>query len=57
MRSPGLADTEVTSLSQDTSGLYGSPVDLGSTYDNKDYSQAYTTITSAHQYYNRLISL
>ncbi|KAK4885756.1 hypothetical protein RN001_002027 [Aquatica leii] len=52
VRSPGLADAEVTALSQDPNGLYGSSVDLVS-YD-KDYPQAYTTITPAHQYYNSM---
>lgn len=49
IRSPGLNDTEVSSLSQDPSAFYGATVDISSVYD-KDYPQAYS---SAHQYYNR----
>ncbi|GJQ81055.1 eya [Trypoxylus dichotomus] len=50
IRSPGLAEAEVTNLSQDPTSFYGSAVDLGSVYD-KDYSQTYST---AHQYYNSM---
>ncbi|XP_071054329.1 eyes absent homolog 2 isoform X1 [Onthophagus taurus] len=49
IRSPGLAETEITALSQETSTFYTSPVDLGSVYD-KDYSQPY----SAQHYYNTM---
>lgn len=59
IRSPGLNDTEVSSLSQDPSAFYGATVDISSVYD-KDYPQAYS---SAHQYYrcgltaNRFINI
>lgn len=50
IRSPGLTDGDVTSLSQDASAFYNHTVDLGSVYD-KDYPQSYS---SAHQYYNTM---
>lgn len=49
IRSPGLNDTEVSSLSQDPSAFYGATVDISTVYD-KEYPQGYP---SAHQYYNR----
>lgn len=49
IRSPGLNDTEVSTLSQDPSAFYGATVDISTVYD-KEYPQGYP---SAHQYYNR----
>lgn len=49
IRSPGIAEADVSVISQDPS-FYGSSVDLGNVYD-KEYSQSYS---SAHQYYNSM---
>ncbi|XP_044746150.1 eyes absent homolog 2 isoform X3 [Coccinella septempunctata] len=49
IRSPGLTETDVATLSQE-SGFYGASVDLGNVYD-KEYPGSYPT---AHQYYNSM---
>lgn len=46
MRSPGLGDNEITTLTPDPTGFYSSAMELG-VYE-KDYQQTY-------QYYNRYL--
>lgn len=47
MRSPGLGDSEVSTLSQDPTGFYSSTMELG----------VYDRDPQTYQYYNRYLSV